>query len=110
MELEQMEDKALFDALHKAGLVEKLTSSEEWKMLKEAGDRIVARAVNEFMVTPASDTLKIMELQVILRKYKKGIFQEVEMLKNESDRIYEEAKDRGMIGDLYETVKERFFK
>lgn len=109
MSLDNMEDKELYDALQRAGLIDKLTNSEEWMMLREAGNRIVDRAINQFMETPANDTLKIMELQVIIRKYRRGLFQEVESLKRESTMLFEEAKERGLVGRAYDFVEEKIF-
>ena len=108
--IEELDDKELYDRLHKAGLVEKLETDEHWKMLNEARRRIIDRAVNEFAFkTKTDDILKVTELQVILRKYLRGLFDEVESLKRESTMLYEEAKQRGLVGDFYQNVKERLF-
>jgi len=106
MNLEELSDKELHDKLQEAGLVEKLTSSPEWGMFKEASDRIIDRAINEFAKnTKADDTVKVIELQTIIRKYKYGLFNEVNSLKVESDMLFEEAKSRGMFGEIADLWK-----
>lgn len=77
-----------------------------WKMLQEAGKRIVDRAIDEFaMKVKAGDTTRIIELQTIIRKYKYGLFDEVRMLKMESDQAYAEAKERGVLNSWWESFK-----
>lgn len=101
-------DKELFESLSKAGLSDKLENSPEWKMLREAADRIVNRAVNEFALKAKADDLtRITELQAIIRKYKYGLFDEVQLLKVESEFIYQEAKERGIIGNSISKLMEK---
>jgi hypothetical protein len=95
MNLEELSDKELFDECQKSGAIEKLTNSPEWKIIKEASERIIDRAVNEFINTKADDTIRIIELQTIIRKYKIGLFSEINVLKQASDLLFEEAKSRG---------------
>lgn len=103
MNVQELDDKTLFDNLQKAGLVDKLETSEEWKMLKEAATRIIDKAVYEFALktdvsSEPKDLAKVIRLQQVLRLYKYGLFREIELLKQESDFLFEEAKDRGMVG------------
>ena len=99
-------DKELFDLVEKANLAERLENDPAWKMLKEAADRIVDRAITEFALrTNPNDTERIIELQVIIKKYKYGLFDEVRVLKNDAANAFEEAKDRGAIGDFFASVK-----
>lgn len=113
MNAEQLTDKALWDSLEKAGLADKLESSPEWKLLKEAADRIVERAIHEFaMKTDVSadpkDLAHIIRIQQVLRMYKYGLFKEVDVLKRESEYLFYEAKERGMLGGAFDEIKEKF--
>ena len=101
-------DKDLFELLEKAGLADKLINAPEWKMLDEARKRIVDRAVDELATkVKAHETERIIELQTIIRKYKYGLFDEVKLLKLESDAAFTEAEDRGIIGGWLEDVRKR---
>lgn len=104
-----MDNKDLYDQLNKAGLIDKLATSPEWKMLQEAANRIVERAIKEFSCsTKANNIVRIIELQTIIRKYKYGLIDEVNILKNESEFIYQEAKFRGLIGEAWDKLKDKF--
>lgn len=96
MNLEELSDKELHEAFQKAEIARKIEESPEWKILKEASNRIVDRAINEFAKNvKADDELRIIELQTIIRKYKYGLLAEVDLLKTESEFLFEEAKSRG---------------
>lgn len=97
--------------MQKAGLVEKLASDPAWAVVKEASDRVVNKAIAEFaMNTKADDIIKIISLQTIIKKYRFGLFNELKMLESESNAIYEEAKQRGLIGGLFHEVMARISK
>ena len=105
-ELSNIDDKELYDLIEKASLAEKLENDPAWKMLREAANRIVDRATTEFALrTNPNDTEAIINLQVIIKKYKYGLFDEVSILKAESDQAFSEAQDRGVIGDFFASVK-----
>jgi hypothetical protein len=94
-----IDDKELISQLEKAALSERLRNQEEWKLLQEAANRIVDRAVTQFAkMTLNADTIyEAMELQIIIRKYKHGLFKEVDLLAQEGERLFEEAKDRDLL-------------
>jgi len=95
-----VEDKELFDRLEKVGLAEKLEASPEWALVKEAANRIVEKAVMEFITSDPSDMVRMAQLQIIIKKYKFNLFREINSLKQESTLLYEEAADRGIkVGD-----------
>lgn len=103
-----LDDKELYEQLNKAGLIEKLSTSPEWKLLQEAANRIVDRAIREFACNvKATDIVRLIELQTIIRKYKYGLIDEVNILKNESEFIYQTAKDRGLIGKAWDKIKSK---
>ena len=104
-----LSDKELFDNLEKANLADKLENQPEWKMLREAADRIVDRAVAELTLkVKPSETERIVQLQTIIKKYKYGLFDEIKILKMESEQLFTEASDRGLIGGFIQSVKEKF--
>lgn len=112
MNVQELDDKTLFQELQKAALVDKLESSEEWKMLREAATRIIERAIYEFALktevsSDPKDLSKVIRLQQIIRLYKFGLFKEVEILAKESDILFNEAKDRGIVGAAWDDVKEK---
>lgn len=97
---EVLDDKELFDRLEKSGLAEKLDNDPAWKLIKEAGDRIVAAAADEFANNvKADDVVRIIELQVIMKKFK-WIFSEIDMMIQEGHLVFEECKERGLVEKL----------
>jgi hypothetical protein len=105
--LQDLDDKQLYDELHKAGLAEKLANDPAWGLFKEASDRIVERAVAEFALkTDLTDVEKVMRLQMTIRMYRFGFLRELEMLKEESNSIYREAQERGIIGRVADWFKQ----
>jgi len=108
MDLNSIEDKELYELLEKANLIEKLENDPAWRILKEAAKRVVDRAVDEFALRSDPKNIEqIINLKLIIKKYKYVIFQEVEMLKRESEFAFEEAKERGIIGGFIASVKEK---
>ena len=106
--LSEINDKELYDLVEKANLAEKLMADPTWGLLKEASNRIVERAVSEFALKANPDDLvEIIKLQTIIRMYKFGFLKEVEILKQESEFAFQEAKERGVIGNFLSNVKER---
>jgi hypothetical protein len=104
--LQHIDDKALYDLIEKASLAEKLENDPAWKMLKEAGERIVDRAITEFALKcKPNDIEHIILLQTVIKKYKYGLFDEVRVLKTEADQAFLEAQERGVIGDFFASVK-----
>ena len=89
--LRQLSDKELWDKLNQAELAEKILNDPAWALLKEAGNRIVDRALQKFsMAMKADDLVGIIETQLIIKKYKYGLLDELEQLKVEAEYIEEE--------------------
>lgn len=98
MDYSELEDKELFDKLQQVELSDKLIHSPEWKLLKEAADRIIERALERFaLVIKADDMVAVIETQILLRKYKYGLFAEVNQLAQEGELFFEELKERGLL-------------
>lgn len=97
-EFSVLDDKDLFEKLNKAELSDKLINSAEWRLLKEAADRIIDRTLERFAFSiKADDMVGIIETQILLRKYKYGLFSEVEQLAQEGELFFEELKERGVV-------------
>lgn len=100
-----LDDKALFDCLHRAELAERLKTSPEWKLLQEAADRIIDRTLKRFALSmKADDIVGIIETQLLLRKYRYGLFDELNQLVAEGESVFEEAVARGIIEDVSPTT------
>lgn len=99
MDLDEVNDKELLDKLEKAALSERLRNQDEWKLLQEAADRIVDRSIDKFamMKIDPNNMYEVIELQIIIRKYKHGLFREVDILAQEGEMIFSEARDRDLI-------------
>ena len=107
-EYNDLASEELFKRIYDADLAEKLESSEEWRLVKEAADRIVEASIKKFAldVKVGKDSLEdILELQLIIRKYKYGLFKEFEMLANEREFLRDEAKERGILGKVANIFK-----
>lgn len=108
LELSNIDDKELYDLIEKASLAEKLENDPAWKMLREAGNRIIDRAITEFALRcKPTDIEHIILLQTVIKKYKFGLFDEVRALKVEADQAFIEGKERGVIGDFFDSVKSK---
>lgn len=93
-----LDDKELLEKIEQAGLAERLVNDPAWGLLQEASKRIIDRAITKFALsTKADDLVSIIELQTIIRKYKLGLFSEIEILRHEGEEAFEEAKNRGSI-------------
>lgn len=91
-------DKDLYDLLQKATLADRLTMSSEWKLLKEASERIVERAIYKLVFKIDTSNIKEVEnIRATIEKYKYGLFAEIETLKDEAEVSYHEASARGLI-------------
>lgn len=96
-EYEDLDDITLLRRLETAAIAERLKATDEWKLVQEARKRIVERAVNEFAIkTKADNTVRIIELQTVIRKYKYGLFKEIELLADEGRFLYEAVKRRDL--------------
>ena len=105
--LDDISDKELFEKIEEAHLVERLESDPAFNLLKVAASRIVDKAIMEFTKTAPDDAMAIAQLQIIIKKYKWNLFNEINLIKQESKLVYEEARDRGVIGNFLEGIKQK---
>jgi len=96
VEYSQLDNEALYRLIDKAAISDRLKNSSEWKLVQEAADRIVERALSELcMRTRLDDIEKVRDLVCTIKKYKyQGIFSEIEWLSKEGEHLFEEMKYR----------------
>ncbi len=73
-------EKELMDRVEKAELVYRLKNQKEWQVFKEVADRIAENAIRKLVYTKADDMVAIIELQVVIRKYKFALFSEIKQI------------------------------
>ncbi len=94
-----MDTKKCFDQIDKAALVDKIESLPEYKILKIAADEIVNKAIDKFaLMKIRPDTIyEVMELQIIIRKYRHktlaGLFGELNTMKQMGESAFNELKE-----------------
>jgi len=91
----EMTDDELYEALKQADLSDRFLESPQGKLIKVAASRIVDRAVDKFALTDANKNVEeLIELKIIIRKYKYGLFEEIEMLREDGYLAWQELKNR----------------
>jgi len=96
--MSEMENKELWDKLNNAQLIDKLKNQKEFQILKKIARRIVDRAVNTFALqTRASETEAVIELQVIIKKWKFELFAEIEQMQREGKQAFDMLNEDGQI-------------
>ena len=101
MVYDKLTDKELFDKISQAALAEKLETHDEWKLLRVAADRIVERAVRALIQTPATNTAAVIELQQVIKKYKFGLFAEIDLLRQEGEFVLDELRNRNETTEFF---------
>jgi len=92
---EELDEKDLYDIVEDANEAMKLLNGPNGKVIKNASDRIVERAIYKFAKqTDPKDLAKVIELQLIIRKYKYGLFEEVQKLHQEGEEAQKEIDNR----------------
>jgi hypothetical protein len=91
----ELEDKELYDKIEQGNLADGFLKSKNGKLVNEAARRIIEKAVCEFALrTDVNDIAKVIELQIIIRKYKFGLFEEIKMLAEDGREAEDELQDR----------------
>ena len=92
-----LDDKELFEKLHRAEMAEILRTDPRFQLLNEARNRIVERAILKFVTDDDHDNIaKTIEFKIIVKKYKYGLFSEVEQMAKEGDILFDEMQARGI--------------
>ena len=92
---EELEEKDLYDIIEDANEAMKLLNGPNGNVIKNASNRIVERAIFKFAKqTDPKDIAAVIELQLIIRKYKYGLFEEVQQLAQEGEEAQKELDNR----------------
>ena len=97
MDYARMTDEELEQMAELVDFADRFLLSPQGALVQKAADRIVERAVAEFALAPSDllkDTEKLMELKVIIKKYKFGLFEEIKQISREGFLVYQELKNR----------------
>jgi hypothetical protein len=92
----QITNDDLKSRLEDGALVAELEATEGWKVMNEACKRVGRTAERELLKVKASDTLAIIELQVIAKLYSSVIPSLINSFKQESRIAFDELVDRGV--------------
>ena len=97
MSYRDLDDKELLQKMDKSALADKLKNDEAFQLLREAGNRVAARAIHDFVFkVPLDDLQGLASLRAIIRKYKYELFAEIEAIAMEGDILFEEVKGRDL--------------
>ena len=96
MDFSQLSDQELRKRLDEAGMAARVEESEEWGIFREALDRLCRNAQEELLNTSASDTVKIVELQITIKLCRNILKNIIGVVKAEGAIAFQEAKDRNI--------------
>lgn len=97
MDYSQFKDEDITDKLSNAEIIERFEESDGWRLIQEACKRTVLRAQEELLHTPADNTVRMVELQQIIKLYRNVLNGLINSFKNEGRMAFEEAKERGLL-------------
>ncbi len=83
--------------LEAASLADRIEYSEEWKMFREALERVKKIAIKRMVETPVEDKEKIRHWQVFYSLADDFFGNVVRAIKAEGMMVFEEAKERGIL-------------
>lgn len=90
-------DQELLNKLDDAAFVDRFEHSEEWKMLREAGDRLAKQATYRMLKTdPIKDPTAIIECQITIKLCQNILRGIINGIKTEGAIAFKEAKERGL--------------
>ena len=87
----------LFDKLEKHEALVQFESSMAAKVLKDATKQLAAEYTRRLLATPATETLKIAELQILIKFYTKFCDGIINAIKSDAEVAFDEAKASGYI-------------
>ncbi len=93
-----MTDEELYKQIEVIDLADKFLDSPQGHLIQEAAKRIIERATAEIAFHGVelieTNKAKIIELILIIKKYKFGVFEEIKQISREGHLVYEEIKNR----------------
>lgn len=96
MDFSKATDEELLERLDIGRISIKLEGDDDWKLIKELGQRLVKVGYKALRDTPSEQQAQIENIQCSIKKYEK-IFGELESCKQMGKIAFEEAKDREII-------------
>ncbi len=97
MEYRVLSDNELLAKLDEFYLADCVERSEEWRIFREALERVKKIAIKKLVDTPTMETEKIRYWQVFYSIADDFFGNVVRAIKAEGQMVFEEAKDRGII-------------
>jgi len=96
-----LDDKELFDRLRKAELSEAIKTDEKWQLFGEMRKRTIDNVIDEFALrTEPDDTVKIIQLQTILKLYKFKFDDALQENIISGEYAFNEIKERDAISNI----------
>lgn len=106
MDWDSLSDAEIFDQLHKAELADRLTSSEEWKLVHEVMKRTYEGHVKLLRKEDPTNTEKVIELQQICNLYANDFLPTlIKNFQNIGEFAFEEAKRRNILQRFLDAFK-----
>jgi len=96
VEFEYMTDDEIEAKLSQWEKMEIFEASEQWKIFDVACKRVAEKAKMDLVQTSPSDTVRIIELQQIIKLYSSVFRGLINSFKQEGEVAYYEAENRGL--------------
>lgn len=104
MDYNEFTDKELFEKLGASITTEQFLDSEMGKLFIRGSEKIVDRALLKLCTKPVKDLTwnEVIEVIVIIRKYKFGLFDEIRQIAQEGEFVFDELKERDALNGFAE--------
>ena len=97
MNIRDLKNEDLLEALDHGVMIDKFKSSEEWKLIDEACQRLARVAQEELLKTDPVNATRIIELQCMVKLYRDVLRSIVNSFSDEGNLAFDEAKDRELV-------------
>lgn len=95
-DLEDKENKELFDLINKGECIERLEKNEDFRILKNTWKELADIFMQRLINVDTSNKELIHEYQTIIKFYRNVLGSTVNAIKQESRLAFEEARERGL--------------
>jgi hypothetical protein len=99
-ELTQLEYEDLIKKLEDNTLLEEVTQSTAWRVMREAWRRIYLRADVQLSNIDPTNSAKIMAAQITKRFYKDVLASTIKKIKEDGKAAFEQAEERGLLNKM----------